>query len=115
MAAVKYKLDKLVVILDKNRLQVCGMVDTVMSIEPVADKWRAFNWHVLEVDGHNIRQILKACKAAEMAKGRPTIIIADTVKGKGVSYMENAVEWHSKVPTAEQKAQAFAELTAAGM
>ena len=115
MAAAKYKLDNLIAILDMNRLQICGVVKAVMPIEPLADKWRSFNWQVQEADGHDVDQILEACEKAGTHKGKPTVIIAQTIKGKGVSYMENAVQWHAKVPTADEREQAFAELTAAGM
>jgi len=115
MAAAKFQLDNLVAIIDVNRLQVVGFVDSVMPIEPIADKWRAFGWHVLEIDGHNVGEILKACEVARMEKGRPTVIIAHTVKGKGVSFMENAPEWHSRPLTEADKVQALADLTPEGV
>ena len=112
MAAAKYGLDQLVAIVDHNRLQVVSTVGEAMPIEPIADKWRAFNWHVLEIDGHHVGEILEACEKARMEKGRPTLIIAHTVKGKGVSFMEDAVAWHSKVPSEAERVQALAELMA---
>lgn len=115
MAAAKFRLDNLVAIVDKNRLQVVGFVDSVMPIEPIADKWRAFGWHALEVDGHNVGEILGACDAAKNEKGRPSVIIARTVKGRGVSFMENAPEWHSKPLTDADRAHALADLTAEGV
>lgn len=115
MAAAKFRLDNLVAIVDNNRLQVVGFVDSVMPIEPIADKWRAFGWHALEVDGHNVGEILRACDAARSERGRPTVIIARTVKGRGVSFMENAPEWHSKVLTDAERVQALADLTAEGV
>ena len=110
MSAANFELDNLVVVLDNNRLQVSGLVETVMSVEPISDKWKAFNWHVLEIDGHNVAEILKAFQMARIEKGRPTIIIANTIKGKGVSFMENAVEWHSRVLTDAERARALSEL-----
>ena len=94
MTAGHYKLDNLCAVLDKNRLQIDGWVKDVMSIDPIADKYRAFNWNVIEINGHDMDEILSAFKKARETKGKPTIIIADTVKGKGVSFMENVAGWH---------------------
>jgi transketolase len=110
MAAAKWKLDNLTYILDRNHLQNDYCVDTEMPIEPVADKWRAFNWNVMEIDGHDMEQIVEALETAKTIKGRPTIIIAETVKGKGVSYMENVAEWHGKAPCQEEAEQALVEI-----
>ena len=110
MAAAKWKLDNLTYILDRNHLQNDSCVDTEMPIEPVADKWRAFNWNVMEIDGHDMEQIVEALETAKTIKGKPTIIIAETVKGKGVSYMENVAEWHGKAPCQEEAEQALAEI-----
>lgn len=110
MTAAKYHLEKLTVILDLNGVQLDGMVADIMPLEPVADKWRAFGWHVLEIDGHNMRQILEALDLAPKIHGKPTIIIARTVKGKGVSFMEHKSAWHGRAPTKEQYEQAVAEL-----
>ncbi len=110
MAAAHYKLDNLTAFLDHNKMQIDGPVEEVMSPEPIADKWRAFGWHVINIDGHDMEQILKAVEEAKQTKGKPTMIIAETVKGKGVSFMENQVGWHGKAPNAEQVEQALAEL-----
>ncbi len=111
MAASHFELDNLTAILDHNRLQVDGPVSKVMNIEPLVDKWRSFGWATIKVDGHNIKELLRAFKEACSTKGKPTIIIADTIKGKGVSYMENIPHWHgTRVPNREELAQAIAEL-----
>jgi len=110
MAAGNFGLDNLVAIVDKNRLQIDGWVESVMNIDPLAEKYRAFNWHVIEVDGHNIPEILRAFKKARETKGRPTMIIAETVKGKGISFMENVAGWHGKAPSKEQYLNAMTEL-----
>lgn len=110
MAAAHYRLDNLTVFLDYNGLQIDGPTSQVMSSEPVEDKWRAFRWNVLNIDGHDFDQILAAIELAKGHRGQPTIIIARTIKGKGVSFMENAVGWHGNAPTREQAEQALAEL-----
>ncbi|MFL5318115.1 MAG: transketolase, partial [Myxococcaceae bacterium] len=110
MSAPKFKLDTLTAILDYNRGQIDGPVKDVMDIEPVADKWRAFNWNVLEIDGHDMPAILKAVDQAKATKGKPTLIIANTVKGKGVSFMEHQIQWHGSAPSKEQSAKALEEL-----
>lgn len=110
MAAHHYKLDNLTAILDHNGLQIDGPICDVMSPEPVADKFRAFGWQTLVVDGHDPRQIMEALNKARTVKGRPTAIIAETIKGKGCSFMENKAEWHGTAPNQEQVAQALAEL-----
>ena len=110
MAAHHYRLDNLVAFVDHNGLQIDGPVADVMSPEPVADKFRAFGWETLEIDGHDHRQIMEALIKARTVQGRPTAIIAATVKGKGCSFMENRVEWHGTAPSKEQTAQALAEL-----
>jgi transketolase len=110
MSAPKFKLDTLTVILDHNDGQIDGHVRDVMNIEPVGAKWRAFNWNVLEIDGHDVAQILAALEQAKATRGKPTLIWAHTVKGKGVSFMENNVAWHGMAPNAEQAAKALAEL-----
>lgn len=111
MAAAKYILDNLIVILDYNNLQLDGWCNDVMPIEPIADKWSAFNWEVLEMDGHDMTEIIKTIKTAQSIEGKPSIIIAHTTKGKGVSYMENKCEWHGKPPNDEQYEQAMRELS----
>jgi transketolase len=110
MAASHYKLDNLTAFLDHNGLQIDGPICEVMSPEPVADKWRAFGWEILRVDGHNYRQIMEALNMARSIRNKPTVIIADTIKGKGCSFMENRAEWHGTAPNMEQVAQALAEL-----
>lgn len=113
MSAPKFKLDNLVCILDSNNGQIDGPVSEVMPIEPVADKWRAFNWHVIQVDGHDIEAILEALNEAESVKGKPTFILARTIKGKGVSFMEGLVKWHGAAPSREEADKAKAEIEAA--
>lgn len=103
MAAGHFKLDNICGIVDKNNLQIDGKVEDVMNIDPLTDKYRSFNWHVIEIDGHDIDQILEAFKKARQMKGKPTVIIADTVKGKGVSFMENVAGWHGIAPTNEEE------------
>ncbi|MFA4964461.1 MAG: transketolase [Thermoleophilia bacterium] len=110
MAAPKFGADNLVAIVDDNRIQLMGDTAAIMPVDPIAEKWRAFNWHVLEVDGHNPEAIRSACAAAEQAKGRPTVILAHTVKGRGVSFMENTHLWHSAQITEDMKQKALAEL-----
>ena len=112
MAAAHYKLNNLTAILDYNGLQIDGPVQEVMNPEPVADKWRSFGFKVITVDGHNIPEIINAIDAARQHLEGPTIIIAKTVKGKGVSFMENRVEWHGSAPKPEQVAEALSELQA---
>ena len=102
MAAAHYKLDNLCAILDFNGLQIDGGIRDVMSPLPFDEKFKAFGWHVIEIDGHNFDEIRNALNEAKTVKGKPTMIIAHTVKGKGVSYMENAANWHGVAPNAEQ-------------
>ena len=110
MCAAKYKLDNLTAILDYNKIQLDDRVNIVMEIEPVKDKWKSFGWNVMEIDGNDIPKIIDALDDAEKVKGKPTIIIAHTVKGKGVSYMEDSVDWHGKAPSKELAEQAIREL-----
>ncbi|MCT4661464.1 MAG: transketolase [Tissierellales bacterium] len=110
MFAAHYKLDNLTAVLDFNGLQIDGKNSEVMSIEPIDKKWEAFGWHVVKIDGHNFEEIQAAFKEARETKGQPTIIIAKTVKGKGVSFMENEAGWHGQAPNDEQTAQALKEL-----
>ena len=113
MAAAHYRLDNLVAILDHNTLQITGHTREVMSNEPLDEKWRAFGWEVRTVDGHDYAQ-LTAALSAPPAAGKPLFIIANTVKGRGVSFMENVGKWHHGVPGDAELAQALAELDAAG-
>ncbi len=110
MAASHYKVDNLTAFLDFNRLQIDGEISEVMDSRPVDRKFQAFGWETLTIDGHNFEEIEKALKWAKEVKGKPQMIIAHTVKGKGVSFMENRVEWHGKAPNKEQYLQALKEL-----
>ena len=110
MFAGHYHLDNLGVIVDYNKRQIDGEVPKIMDVAPLADKWRAFNWHVLEIDGHDIQQILAAYDEMLHHRGSPTVIIAHTTMGKGVSFMEGKAEWHGKPPTMEQGEQALQDL-----
>ncbi|MFB0535623.1 MAG: transketolase [Anaerolineae bacterium] len=110
MAASKYRLSNLTAIVDYNDVQLDGPVHEIMPLEPFVDKWRAFNWAVLEINGHNMRQVLEALDMADEIHDRPTVIVAHTTKGKGVSFMENDSHWHGVPPDDAQYAQAIAEL-----
>ncbi|EGW37124.1 transketolase [Desulfosporosinus sp. OT] len=110
MAAAHYKLDNVTAILDLNGLQIDGTTDSVMCSTPLTDKWRSFCWQVIEVDGHDVDALLAAFAEAKQVKGKPSIIIAKTVKGKGVSFMENQAGWHGNAPSVEQGEQALKEL-----
>ncbi|WP_457567094.1 transketolase [Desulfurobacterium sp.] len=110
MAAFHYNLDNLCVILDNNNLQIDGPVDEVMSIYPAMEKWEAFGWHVMEINGHDFDEIRAALDEADSIKYKPTMIVAKTVKGKGVSFMENRAEWHGKALSPEQLKEALKEL-----
>ncbi len=110
MFAPRHGLDNLCAILDYNQVQQTGKVAETMPIEPVVAKWRAFNWHVREIDGHHMREIVDALDEAELVTGRPTMIVSHTVKGKGVSWMELDSAWHGKAPDREQAERALAEL-----
>lgn len=110
MSAAKWKLDNLTAVLDRNHLQNDWFVDEVMPIEPIADKWRAFGWNVMPIEGHDMKEVVNALEAAKAHPGEPTIIIAKTVKGKGVSFMENVCEWHGKAPCQEEADQALEEI-----
>ncbi|MBQ8545636.1 MAG: transketolase [Clostridia bacterium] len=112
MFAAHYKLDNLCLIIDNNGLQIDGRVSDVMNTMPYESKLEAFGWNVITIDGHNIEEILDAFKKAKRVKGKPTAIVAKTVKGKGVSFMEDQASWHGKAPNEEQYNQAMAELTA---
>ena len=109
-SAGKFSLGNLIVIVDKNRLQMDGFTDKVMPMEPIDKKFEAFNWKVMEIDGHDMDLIVKTLEAAKEIKGQPVCIIANTIKGRGVSYMENVREWHGKAPTKEQYETALREL-----
>lgn len=110
MLAAHLKLDNLTAILDRNMMQIDGTTEQVMSLEPLAEKWKAFGWNVLEIDGHDMVQIISALESSKRRKGRPTIIIAKTVKGKGVSFMENELVYHGRALTEGEMAKAREEL-----
>lgn len=113
MAAAHYKLDNLIVIIDYNKLQAKGFVHEMMSIEPLADKWRSFGWEVDEVDGHDLQELLEALHRARYihVRGKPSMIIAHTVKGKGVSWMEFNYRWHTHAPLPEEAGRALEEIS----
>jgi len=110
MSAPHFRIDNLTAIVDNNGIQLDGRCCDIMGLESLADKWRAFNWHVIEIDGHDMSQILQALEEAGKTKVRPTVIIAHTVKGKGVSFMENNVDFHGKAPSAQEAEIALKEL-----
>ena len=105
------KLDNLTVIVDNNGQQLDGSLEEILPLAPLSDKWRAFGWHVIEIDGHRMIEILSAYEQAKLFKGKPTVIIAKTVKGKGVSFMENNNDFHGMAPNKEQYEKAVRELT----
>jgi len=110
MSSSHYKLDNLCVIVDNNNLQIDGKVNEVMSIYPIDEKFRSFGFEVFNIDGHDMNQIINALNKAKTVKGKPTAIIAKTVKGKGVSFMENEAGWHGKAPKEEEYNLAISEL-----
>ncbi|TCS79959.1 transketolase [Pectinatus cerevisiiphilus] len=110
MSAVKYKLDNLTLIVDYNKLQINGSNEDVMGIAPLDKKFAAFNWNVIRINGHDFRDIRNALEMACSTSGRPTVIIADTIKGKGISFMENNPIWHGKIPDRVQFEKIFREL-----
>ncbi len=110
MTAAKYGLDRLTAICDYNHVTQTGPIEVTKPLAPLAEKWRAFGWHVVEIDGHDFGQILAALAEARQTAGRPTMIVATTVKGKGVSFFEHVVGWHGRAPNAEQAARALEEI-----
>ncbi|MFC1911436.1 transketolase [Chloroflexota bacterium] len=110
LAAAHFKLDNLTAMVDCNGIQLSGRTCDIMDLEPLIQKWQAFGWHVIEIDGHDFDQILSAFSEAEKTKGRPTMITARTIKGKGVSFMEDNVAFHGKAPTPEEAERALKEL-----
>jgi transketolase len=110
MSASHYKLDNLCVFVDNNNLQIDGEISKVMSSYPIDEKFKAFGFEVINIDGNNIEEIINALNKAKLIKDKPTAIIAKTIKGKGVSYMENEVSWHGKAPNKEQYELAIKEL-----
>ena len=111
MFAPKYQLDNLTAIVDFNTLQLDGFTRDIMNLEPFMAKWAAFKWEVIEINGHDIQQIIDAIQQAKAVKGRPTVIVAHTIKGKGVSFMENNVDWHGKAPNKSETEIALRELS----
>lgn len=110
MAGAFHKVDNVVAIVDNNRIQLDGFVKDIMAIDPLADKWRAFGWHTIEIDGHDFPAIQAALDEAEATKGKPTCLVAHTIKGKGVSFMENNPKFHGTAPTADEVKLALQEL-----
>jgi len=113
MAASHFRLDNLAVIVDRNGLQLDDTTERTMGLEPLADRWRAFGWAVAEVDGHDIAALAERLSVLPLERGRPSCVIARTHKGRGVSFMEDNVEWHHRVPTGQELARALAELNGA--
>ena len=110
MTARHYKLDNLCLIVDNNNLQIDGQVDNIMNVYPIDQKFKSFGFEVINVDGHNIQEIIDGFEVAKTIKGKPTVIIAKTVKGKGVSFMENQAGWHGKAPKEDEYKKAIEEL-----
>jgi len=110
MACSHFKVDNLCAIVDYNHFQIDGKVEEIMNLQPLPERWSSFGWHVICCDGHNIEKLLDAFREASSVKGKPTVIIAETIKGKGVSFMENVVDFHGRAPTLEEKEQALKEL-----
>ncbi len=114
MTAPHYKLDNVCAIVDCNKVQENGPTNEIKNLEPLAAKWKSFGWYTIEVDGHDFHQLIKALNEFEATKGKPTVIIANTLKGKGISFMELKAAWHGKAPNKEQLDAALAELSAGG-
>ena len=112
MAAAHYKVDNLCGIVDYNHFQIDGRIEEIMNLEPLANKWESFGWHVIQCDGHNIHELLEAFAKAKEIKLKPTVIIANTVKGKGVSFMEHVVDFHGRAPSEKEREIALKELEA---
>jgi transketolase len=112
-AAAAHKVDNLTAIMDNNRIQNDDFVENVLPMGEIPGKWRAFGWHVIEIDGHDMAQVVSALEASRSVASQPTMIVANTVKGKGVSFMENNPAWHGQAPNDEQAEQAYAEIRAA--
>ena len=110
MCAAKYRLDNLIAFVDYNHLQLDGTTEEIMPLEPLTEKWRSFNWTVFEIDGHDMEQILRTTTEALGGEERPKVIIANTIKGKGVPYMENQVDWHGLAPNEEELRMAIENL-----
>lgn len=111
MAAAHYKLDNLIAIVDRNRLQISGSTEDVMGLEPLEEKWASFGWHVVSIDGNDMESLVNTFQAAPSIPSQPTLVMANTVKGKGISFAENVPHWHHHVPTDEELEQALQELS----
>lgn len=112
MFAGKYRLSQLVAIVDRNNIQISGSTEAVMPLEDLRGKWESFGWHVQEIDGHNIESIVEAASMARAITNRPSVIIAHTIPGRGVDFMENDYKWHGMVPNEEQAKRALEEIRA---
>jgi transketolase len=112
--AGKYKLSNLTAVIDRNNIQIDGMTEDIMPLEPLADKYRAFNWHVIEINGHNIEEFINACDAAKAIYEKPTLILAHTIPGKGVSEIEFDYHWHGKPPSKEEAMKFLQEVRCMG-
>lgn len=110
MFAAKYNLHNMILIVDRNNIQIDGNTETVMPLEPLADKWKAFGWHVQEIDGHNVESIIDACSMARAVVEKPSVIIAHTIPGKGVPFMEYDYYWHGSPPNSQQAKEALKDL-----
>ncbi|HZH60888.1 MAG TPA: transketolase [Metabacillus sp.] len=111
MAASQYQLDNLIAIIDRNRLQITNNTEDVMGLEPLGDKWRSFGWEVVEVDGNDVEELVNVLSNTPKTPGKPTLVLANTVKGKGITFAENQVGWHHRVPTEEEYNLAMEELS----
>lgn len=110
MTAAQHKLDNLCAMVDYNRVQLDGTLAEIKDLGDLTAKWRDFGWNVIELDGHDIQAVVEAYRQAKACKGKPTVLMANTIKGKGVSFMENDCNWHGNAPNAEQLRQALSEL-----
>lgn len=113
MAGAHYKLDNLIGIIDRNRLQISGSTEEVMGLEPLEGKWEAFGWNVVSIDGNDMQALIDTFESVPFVKGKPTLVMANTVKGKGVSFAENVPHWHHHVPNENELSQALVELASA--
>jgi transketolase len=107
MAASHYKLDHLVAVVDRNGLEIDGPTETVMALEPLPEKWKSFGWTVRTVDGHDLPSLVQTLRSATFVSGKPSVVIAKTVKGKGIDFIENRNEWHHRAPDPKQAEVAF--------
>ncbi len=107
MLAAKYKLGNLTAIVDRNNIQIDGFTEDVLPLEPLVEKYRSFGWHVIEVDGHNMQEVIDACEESKAIYEKPTVIVAHTIPGKGIPFMEYLTEWHGKPPTQKEAEEAL--------